>query len=107
MANREKPGGTKKQAVRDYVTANPDVSPKDAAAALKQQGIDVSPNTVSTVRWELKKRKKAAAPVAAPAAVPGDQVSLSALLEAKKLIQKLGSIGQAKQAIAALAQLGQ
>ena len=80
MAKSEKPAVNKKQAVRDYVIAHPDASPKDVAAALKEQGIDVSPNTVSTVKWELKKdaaakkspAKKPAAetPEAKPAASP-------------------------------------
>jgi hypothetical protein len=53
----------------------------------------------------LKKRRKKAA--ASEDAAVEDAISLSALVEAKKLAAKLGSVEVAKRAILALAQLGQ
>ena len=79
---------------------------------LKAQGVDVDPKYVSNIKFQMgikKRRKKAAAPEAAAAEQPvaKDAISLSALVEAKKLVAKLGSVETAKKAILALAQLGQ
>ena len=76
---------------------------------LKAQGVDVDPKYVSNIKFQMgiKKRRKKAALEAAAAdqSVPADAISLSALLETKKLVAKLGSAEVAKQAILALAQL--
>ena len=72
----------------------------------------MSTNYVSNIKFQMGlekkgKKQKAAAPEAAspePAAA-ADQISLTALLEAKKLIEKLGGVDAAKRAILALAQL--
>jgi hypothetical protein len=57
-----------------------------------------------------KRKKKAAAVAATPAAdsapaLPKDAVSLALLQKAKKLVKDLGGVKAAKQAIDALAQL--
>ena len=105
----EQPEVNKAQTVRKYLKEHRDALPKDVSEALKGQGIDVTPNYVSNIKFQLglkKRRKKAAASGAAAAEMPaGDAISLSALLEAKKLVEKLGSAEVAKQAILALAQL--
>jgi len=57
---------------------------------------------------KAKKKGKKAAPVAAPEAgpvVPKDAVSVGLLIKAKKLVQELGGVKQAKTALNALAQL--
>jgi hypothetical protein len=52
-----------------------------------------------------KRRAASPAPEAAAPAAAGDLVALSALLEAKKLVAKLGDLQLAKQAVEALARL--
>ncbi len=104
----------KTQAVKDYLKEYRKAGPTEIVAALQAQGIDVSTNYVSNIKSQMglkKKRTKptAAAPEAAAAAAPaaaGDEISLAALVEAKKLIEKLGGVDVAKRAIMALAQLG-
>ncbi|NLF68648.1 MAG: hypothetical protein GX575_06270 [Candidatus Anammoximicrobium sp.] len=103
---------TKAQAVRNYLKANPQAGPTEIAAALKDQGMEMTTNYVSNIKFQMgitKNRKKppAAAPksVAAQQPAAGDQISLAALLEAKKLTEKLGGVDAAKRAILALAQL--
>ena len=44
----------KSQAVRDYLSTQPDAMPKDVMAALAKDGIDVSRILVSTVKNKLK-----------------------------------------------------
>ena len=112
---QEQAGGqpevNKSKAVRKYLKENRGALPKAVSDALKAQGVDVSPNYVSNIKFQMgikKRRKKAAIPEAAAAEAPvaKDAISLSALLEAKKLVAKLGSTEAAKKAILALAQLG-
>jgi hypothetical protein len=108
----DQPKTTKAQAIRDALAADPKGMPKDLAEKLSAEGWNVSAKEVSQAKFLLKakkkgKRKAAAKPAeAAPAAaVPADLVSVAALQKAKKLIQELGGVKEAKQALAALAQL--
>lgn len=115
-------GVNKSQAIREYLTANPDVKPIDVAKALSEKGIDVSPAFVSQIKLKLKqgggepkrpgRRKKAAAApraaaaAAAPAAAAGSKGGFQTadLLEAKKLVDKLGA-AKALAAVELLAKL--
>ena len=110
----EQPKVTKAQAIRDALAADPKGMPKDIADKLTAAGVNVSANEVSQMKYQLKVakkkkgQKKAAAKTAeaAPAAaVPADMVSVAALQKAKKLIQELGGVKEAKLALAALSQL--
>jgi hypothetical protein len=110
----DQPKVTKAQAIRDALAADPKGMPKDIADKLTAAGVNVSANEVSQMKYQLKvakkkkRQQKAAAKTAeaAPAAaVPADLVSVAALQKAKKLIQELGGVKEAKQALAALSQL--
>ena len=110
----DQPKATKAQAIRDALAADPKGMPKDIADKLTAEGWNVTANEVSQAKYQLKvaknkkRQQKAAAKTAeaAPAAaVPADMVSVAALQKAKKLIQELGGVKEAKQALAALAQL--
>jgi len=46
--------GSKSDAIRDYMAAHKNAMPKEIVAALKDQGIDVSPNLVSILRAKQK-----------------------------------------------------
>lgn len=104
---------TKAQAMRDALASDPKGMPRDIAERLSAEGWNVTAKEVSQAKFLLKARKKkgkkkAAAKVteAVPAAaVPADLVSVAALQKAKKLVHELGGLGEAKQALAALAQL--
>ena len=106
--------------IRNYMTDNPKAKPRDVVAALKDRGIEVSAQFVSTVKSTSKKKgpakrrgrpvgstnKKAAAmtkPVAARK--PGDKVSVQSLLKLKRVVKEIGSIEEAKAALATLEQL--
>lgn len=108
---------TKAQSIRDALTAEPKAMPKDIADKLTSQGVNVTANEVSQAKYQLKIAKKkrrqkaasqavgAAPSAAAAAATAGDLVSVAALQKAKKLVQELGGVKEAKQALVALAQL--
>ena len=102
--------GAKTAAVKDALKANPKKGPKEIADLLQAQGLDVTPGYVSTIKTNMKGKKKAKAaaapaPEAAAPAVPKDAVSLGLLQKAKKLAAQLGGIKEAKAAIDALAQI--
>jgi hypothetical protein len=100
----------KSQAVRDYLKANRGAKPTAVSEAMKEQGIDVSPQAVSTIKFNMKKsgkkrgvgRRKA---VARKSASDGEMISVSALLDTKKLVDKLGSVEKAKTALEALSKI--
>ena len=86
------------------------VRPRDVVAALNEQGIAVSPAQVSQVLkgMGLKRRRRGRKPAAmggrATSSTSGS-LSLENLLAAKRLVDQLGSVEAAKQAVDALARL--
>lgn len=104
---------TKARTIRDALAADPKGMPKAIADRLTATGFSVTANEVSQAKYLMKLskkkgRKKAAAKVAKTAAattVPADLVSVAALQKAKKLVQELGGVKQAKQVLVALSQL--
>ena len=59
---------SKSQAVREFLTANPEMGPKAASESLRARGLDVSPTHVSNIKFSMKKQGPAAAPAEVPAA---------------------------------------
>ena len=51
------PKVNKSAAVRDYLKGHKQAKPKEVVAALKEQGIDVSPNMVSMIRAQSKVKR--------------------------------------------------
>jgi arginine repressor len=106
---------SKAQSIRDALAAQPKAMPKEIADKLTAEGISVTANEVSQAKYQIKlakkKRRQKAAPKAADAASSaaaapaGDLVSVAALQKAKKLVQELGGVKEARQALVALAQL--
>ena len=102
---------SKTEAIKAALNANPKSTPKEISEMLQAQGLDVSPGYVSTIKTNLKgKTKKAQKAAAAPApeagpVLPKDAVSVGLLVKAKKLVQELGGVKEAKTALNALAQL--
>jgi hypothetical protein len=94
----------KSQAVRDYLKAHRGAAPKTVSEALKAQGIDVSAQTVSTVKFHMRKKKGKQRAARASADGMAETVSLSALVQVKKLADKLG-LDKTKAALEALGKL--
>src|SRR5262245_53046343 len=106
----------KSQVIRDYYARHPQAKPKEVVAALAEKNIKVKTQIVSTVRYNMKKKtggsgrgRRAAAQLATPArrgAGNGRAAELiTALVDAKKLSDRLGGIQRAKQALKMLEQL--
>ena len=97
----------KSEAIRNYLRGKPKAGPKEIAAELGKDGVDVTPGFVSTIKTDFRKKKgrkgrKKGAGGGRPA---DDRVSLSALVQAKKMVDDIGGIDKAKNAIDALARL--
>src|SRR5829696_8310970 len=106
MAKRRsrKGGPTKSQLIRDYMDANPNDGPQAVAAALKTaHGLSVTPQFVSTVKSNAKRKngkrgRKPGRPAAAAASANGGgaKLSIDVLMAAKRFAQQLGGVGKAK-----------
>lgn len=106
MAKKAKSGPNKSSAIRDFKASNPTASPKEIAEALGKSGIGVSAQFVSTV---LSNAKKKGGKIGKRGPKPGRKAAsgnLEQLLTAKKLVEQLGGIDNARAAINVLSQLG-
>lgn len=100
---KKKSGLNKSEAIRDYIKKNPQARNVDVVAALAKTGIKVPPSQVSTVRAKMSgpKRKKkakgtqrkAAGKAGRPAA--SDQVSVAALIQARRFAAEVGGVDEA------------
>ena len=109
MAKKAKSGPNKSLEIRNYKEANPTASPKEIAEALGKSGIVVSAQFVSTVLSNAKKKggkigRRGRKPGRKPAGA-GTVGSMEQLIKAKKLVDAMGGVENAKSAINALAQL--
>ena len=83
--------GSKTKAIKAYYSSNRKAKPKEVVDALKAQGIDVSPNTVSVVRAKMgirRARRKARRAVASNDASAVAQGNKSASLDLVLVLYK-------------------
>ena len=82
--------------IREYLAEHPDAKAADVVAALKSQRVKVSAAHVYQLKAKNGKPKRAAR---------SSSDALAALIEAKKLVVKLGGVERAREALNALAKL--
>ena len=103
--------GVKAEAIRAAAKSlGKKVRPRDVIALLKKQGITVTSAQVSTTLKRMGMRKvrrgrKPGRPAAAVHAARSTSISINDLIAAKKLVEQLGSVEAASQALSALARL--
>lgn len=106
MARKKNEGSNRSQLIRDYKTANSEVGPKAIAEAMAtDHGIEVSPQYVSTV---LSNAKKKGGKIGRPGRRAGSsEASLdhAKLIKAKELVTLMGSAANARAAITLLDRL--
>ncbi|TWT52802.1 hypothetical protein Pla22_04290 [Rubripirellula amarantea] len=120
MAKKKAAGGNKSQAIRDYKAANPTAMPSEIAQKLTEQGFDLNAGFVSTVLSTAKrktkvgrrgrpkgsKNKQVAGAVGRPRKTDsGATISVDSLIKAKKWVDEIGGIDEAKSAIETLERL--
>lgn len=97
----------KSQAIRELMASNPRLKPAAIAAKLKEQGIHVTAQYVSTIKSNTKKSKRRRRPADGATVLPrraGD-ISVTQLLEVRDLVEQLGGIGKVQQALDVLKKL--
>ena len=98
MAKRKH--GAKSAAIREYLEANPYAKPKEVVGALKEKRLTVSAQMVSVLRGKQKHSPRRGRPAAS-----NGSVSVETLIQAKSMVEKLGGIARAQEALAFLAKL--
>ncbi len=96
------------EAIRaEYQHLGPSAAPGDVIAALAKKEIKVSANLVQKVRHRMLqgKRKPGRKRGRGRPRAMTDMVSISALIDARRMSDKLGGIEEAKKALEALARL--
>ena len=113
MAKKKTQGPSKSQAVRDFLSENPSATASIVVPALGQRGIKVSPALVSQVKKRMKQAgnldgHNAATNASASRTSGAKSKTLTAenLVDAKKLVDELGGIDQARKALKFLEELG-
>lgn len=104
MAKKEKKVN-RSQAIRDILAKDPAAMPKAIQTALAKTGIKVSASLVNAIKYGKSKpgnrgRKTGSRPKSA-----AGETSFDALLGAKELADKLGSVQRAQQALGMLERL--
>ena len=92
-----RPSTNKSKAIRDYKIENPDAKPKEIADFLANQGHDVSPQYVSTIL--SNERRKTGLTDGGMLLLGSSKFSVDDMYLAKQLVAKTGSVKAAKQAI--------
>jgi hypothetical protein len=106
MAKRSAGGPNKSELIRNYKRSHDAAGPTEIAAALSKEGSKVTPQFVSTVlsndrRKGRKGRRQGAARRGHRAAAD----PLMALVQAKKLADQMGGVDKARAALDALARI--
>ena len=106
MARKKSGGTSKSHAIRTFMEQNAGASTSEIVAGLAGQGIDVTPGLVSNIKYTTSKKKPGRkGKVGRPPRSSDDSVSVSALIEAKKLVNQVGSLELARRALDTLQRL--
>ncbi len=109
MAKKAAAGGSKSQAIRDYLAKNPGTSPKKIVEDLKAQGIDVSLGLANVVKYssgrKAGRRKKVARGRSAGTRNGAGPLTMEQLVETKRIADKLGGTARVRQALDVLDKL--
>lgn len=97
--------GSRSAAVRDYLKENPSASPKKVVAALKETGIEVSEGLVSVIKYRKPTAGAGRRGRRASLLGSGGEINASTLLEIKRVVDSLGGIEKAREALSTLEQL--
>jgi len=100
--------GAKSQAVRDYLSENPQASPKEVVEGLKAKGVKVKVTLVNSIKYKKPSkagRRRAPSHRMATRRSSGLAVTVEQLHEVKRLADSLGGMAQIRQALETLERL--
>ena len=93
----------KTREIMEYHYAHPEARPRNIVSALKRRGIDVSPQYVSTILFNHRKKLRAAEIVGDSAgSLHGEAskgISAREIMLAKQLVKQTGSVNAAHKAL--------
>lgn len=101
MARRARKGASKSAAIREYIKNHSEAKPKEIAESLNQSGYKITPQYVSTI---LSNDRKKSSQGRRRRAV-GSRSSIDHLMAAKKLVIEVGSVQAAQEAISQFSRL--
>jgi chemotaxis response regulator CheB len=98
--------GTKADAIRAILTANPTTKTNDVVAKLAQNGLQVSPNHVYLIKSKMKsrKRRQVRANAAALTQRNGTPNAATAVSKVKLLARELGGLKNLKDLVEVLSE---
>ena len=114
MAKQKMPRGSRSQAIRDYLQQHPGASVHEIMEGLKKSGIEVGKGLVSNVKYTRRatsqggpgrQGRQGSSSRAGRTGSSGGELTANDLIEAKKVVDQIGSIEAARRALAALEQL--
>lgn len=110
MAKKKATSGVNRsQAIRDYLETDPGATPKTIVSALAAQGIEVSEGLASNVKYTTQAKQrggwKRPGKRGRRRGAAAGSVSASDLFEAKRLVDVVGGIEEARKALDTLEQL--
>lgn len=94
----------KSQAIRDALAAHPDKSPLELSEVLKTQGLKIPPTYISTIKSNMKAKRRRKKPKAGKVASRASGVG-NGLMAAFELVKASGGIEGAKAALGTIEQL--
>jgi hypothetical protein len=100
--------GAKTQAVRDYISENPTVSPKEIVAGLASAGMKVKITLVRSIMYKKSSKpgkRRVPSVHAAARKTAAKAMTIEKLVEVKRFADTFGGADQVRQALDALAQL--
>jgi len=115
MPRKKAKGPNKSAAIREYLDQNKRAKPKEIVAAMKEKGLDVSPQMVSTIKTKYKgrRRRKMSGQEVGNGLVndrrgrprKSGKVSIEQLIAVKRLADQVGGVQAAREALDVLAKL--
>jgi len=94
----------KTQMVREYLNEQPNAMPKDVSEALKEKGVEVSPQIVSQIKYQLRLVGALGRRASGRSAIEG--LSADDLLKVKVLTDEIGGPQNMERALEILKKLG-
>jgi hypothetical protein len=104
MAKKGRGGVNISELIREYKSSHKRARPKEIAAALTEQGTPTSPQYVSTILSNARRRRGKGRRKAARGGAPKRDV-YGNLVQAKKFIDEIGGMDKARAALDALTRI--
>jgi hypothetical protein len=114
MPRKRAKGPNKSAAIREYLDVHKRAKPKEIVAAMKEKGLDVSPQMVSTIKTKHRKRRGRKmsgqdvgnGPVNSRRGRPSSgKIAIEQLIVAKRFADQVGGVRAAREALDVLAKL--